>query len=247
MADPAAIPDVAHHQEAIRLVSPHEHTPRNPRPADAASAAQPSITQIEAKVAHELSNLLNVVAACGERRASSPDVAAAARLDLLALAGRVAHAIIDARRRGVSLRRWISVNQTLSHLEAAVRLLLPSGVDVVLGLDPKAGTVHLAPGELHLVILNLVLDARARLGDAGRLEIRSAHGAGSEGENVTITVDDRPRESQRRSDTPENAQFGLATVRLIARDAGGEVELAKRSDGGCEVRIALPARASQAS
>jgi signal transduction histidine kinase len=229
-------------------VSPHEHTPRNPRPADAPSAPQLSVTQIEAKVAHELSNLLNVVAACGERVATSPDVTAAARLDLLALAGRVAHAIIDARRRGVSLRRWISVNQTLSHLEAAVRLLLPSAVDVVLGLDPKAGSVHLAPGELHLVILNLVLDARARLGDAGRLEIRSAHvAAGRDVESVTITVDDRPREPHRRADTPENAQFGLATVRLIARDAGGEVELAKRSDGGCEVRIALPARENQAS
>ena len=247
MADSAAIPDVAHHQEATRLVSPHEHTPRNPRPADAPSAPPSSITQIEAKVAQELSNLLSVVAACGDRVATSPDVTAAARLDLLALAGRVAHAIIDGRRRGVSLRRWISVNQTLSHLEAAVRLLLPSGVDVVLGLDPKAGSVHLAPGELHLVILNLVLDARARLGDAGRLEIRSAHGAGSEGESVTITVDDRPREPHRRPEMSENAQFGLATVRLIARDAGGEVELSNRSDGGCEVRIALPARASQAS
>jgi hypothetical protein len=69
-------------------VSPHEHTPRNPRPADAPSAPSLSITQIEAKVAAELSNLLNVVAACGERVATSPDVTAAARLDLLALAGR---------------------------------------------------------------------------------------------------------------------------------------------------------------
>ena len=211
MADSAAIPDVAHHQEATRLVSPHEHTPRNPRPADAPSAPPSSITQIEAKVAQELSNLLSVVAACGDRVATSPDVTAAARLDLLALAGRVAHAIIDGRRRGVSLRRWISVNQTLSHLEAAVRLLLPSGVDVVLGLDPKAGSVHLAPGELHLVILNLVLDARARLGDAGRLEIRSARGAGSEGESVTITVDDRPREPHRRPERSENVKRSRST------------------------------------
>ena len=102
-----------------------------------------SVTQIEANVAHELSNLLNVVSACGERLASSPDVTAAARLDLLALAGRVAHAIIDGRRRGVSLRRWISVNPTLRHLEAAVRLLLSSAIDVALELDPSGG--HRAP------------------------------------------------------------------------------------------------------
>jgi len=35
-------------------------------------------------------------------------------------------------------------------------------------------------------------------------------------------------------------------VRLIARDAGGDAELHRRGDGGCEVRISLPARASQA-
>jgi hypothetical protein len=228
-------------------VSPHEHTPRNPRPADPPSAPSLSITQIEAKVAAELSNLLNVVAACGERVATSPDVTAAARLDLLALAGRVAHAIIDGRRRGVSLRRWISVNQTISHLEAAVRLLLPPDVSVALTLDPKAGTVHLAPGELHLVILNLVLDARARLGDAGRLEIRSAHHDTAEGGTAAITVDDSPRDPRRPSDVSENAHFGVATVRLIARDAGGDVDVERRGDGGCAVCISLPARASQAS
>ena len=229
-------------------MSPHERTPRDLRVADAPSAPQLSVSQIETKVALELSNLLNVVAACGERLATSPDITTAARLDLLALAGRVAHEIIDARRRGVSLRRWIPVNQTLTHLAPAVRLLLPPAVEVALALDPKAGSVHLAPGELHLVILNLVLDARARLGDAGRLEIASARdGADRDDEMATIAVDARPREPRSLPDTPESAQFGVATVRLIARDAGGEVELERRSDGCTAVRIRLPARASQDS
>jgi signal transduction histidine kinase len=182
-----------------------------------------------------------VVAACGERLAASPDVTAAARLDLLALAGRVALAIIDARQRGVSLRRWISVNKTLTHLEAAVRLLLPSDVEVSLSLDERAGSVHLAPAELDLVILNLVLDARARLGDAGTLAIRSAHELAGEREIVSILVEDRPRVPHRSSAAPDSARFGLATVRLIARDAGGDVELEPRPDGGCRVRVRLPA------
>ena len=227
-------------------MSPHEHTPRNPRSADAPAPLQLSITQLEAKLAHELNNLLNVVAACAERLPTSPDVTASVRLDLLALAGRVAHAIIDARQRGVSLRRWISVNQTLTHLEGAVRLLLSSDVEVALSLDPRAGTVHLAPGELHLVILNLVLDARVRLGDAGRLTIESAY-EGASGEFATITVSDRPRDPRGLPAAPESAQFGLATVRLIARDAGGDVTLEHGNDGSCTVRIQLPARASQAS
>jgi len=230
------------------IVPPSEHTPRTPRPgAPAASRPQLSVTQIEANVAHELNNLLNVVSACGNRLASSPDVTAAARLDLLALAGRVAHAIIDGRRRGVSLRRWISVNPTLRHLEAAVRLLLSPAIDVALELDPGAGTVHLAPGELDLMILNLVLDARSRLAGSGRLEIRSAPEVGSDGDTIAITVADQRREGSPARSVAEGTQFGLATVGLITRDAGGQVELLPGPGGGWEVWIRLPARPSQTS
>jgi signal transduction histidine kinase len=220
-----------------------EHTPRTPpskpRPeAPAALRPQPTESQIEAKVAHELNNLLNVVALCGDRLASSPEVTAAARLDLLALAGRVAHAIIDARRRGVSLRRWIGVNTTLRHLEAAVRLLLSPAIEVALELDPSAGSVHLAPGELDLVILNLVLDARSRLAGSGRLAIRSQPGDAQ----VAITVVDEPREGSSTRAIARGTHFGLTTVGLIARDAGGRVELRHQRDGGCEVKICLPVR-----
>jgi signal transduction histidine kinase len=218
-----------------------------PSSQDAPARAPLSVTQIEANVAHELSNLLNVVAACGDRLASSPEVTAAARLDLLALAGRVAHSIIEARRRGVSLRLWLSVNATLRHLEAAVRLLLPAGVDVALDLDADAGNVHLAPGELDLVILNLVLDARTRLGDAGRLVIRSARHSGSGVETVAITVQDLPRAASPTRGGGYGGQFGLATVRLIVRDAGGEVEVHTGADVGCAVRIDLGRRPSHPS
>ncbi|HKA14757.1 MAG TPA: hypothetical protein VKH41_07045 [Myxococcota bacterium] len=65
-------------------MSTHEQTPRTPGVPDTGQRLQPSVAQLEAKVAHELSNLLNVVAACGDRLAGSPEVTAAARLDLLA-------------------------------------------------------------------------------------------------------------------------------------------------------------------
>ncbi len=221
------------------IVSATEHTSRPPFGGNASS--QLSATQIEAKVAHELSNLLNVVAACSDRLTSSPEVTAAARLDLLSLAGRVAHSIIDARRRGVSLRKWVPVNPTLRSLEAAVQLLLPSGVSVALELDPRAGTVHLAPGELDLVILNLVLDARTRLAGLGQLTIRSTHALMPAGEVVTVSIEDQPSEA-RAQRSVNGIQFGLATVRLITRDAAGEVELRPGRIGGFEVRISLPAR-----
>ena len=229
-------------------MSPSEHTPRTPRPAAASPRPQLSVSQLEANGAHELNNLLNVVALCSDRVSHSPDVTAAARLDLLALAGRVAHAIIDGRRRGVSLRRWIDVNPTLRHLEAAVRLLLSPAIDVALELDPNAGAVCLAPGELDLMILNLVLDARSRLRGSGRLAIRSAqHGWSWSEEAVSITVADQPREGVPARSAAEGTQFGLATVGLITRDADGGVDLLPGPGGGCEVRIRLPARPSQTS
>jgi signal transduction histidine kinase len=220
-------------------VSASEDTPRTPRPP--AGPASSPVAQIEANLAQELDSLLNAVSACGEHLASSPEVAAAARLDLLAQAGRVAHAIIDGRRRGVSLRKWISVNPTLRHLEAAVRLLLSPGIDVALELDPGAGAVHLAPGELDLLILNLVLDARSRLEGSGGLVIRSACASGSE-ETAAIIVADHPRAGSPARSSSVGSQVGFSTVGLITRDAGGEVELGSTPDGGTEVRVQLPAR-----
>jgi len=192
-------------------------------------------------MASELSDLLKVVAAS---QALAPDVSASARVDLIAAASRVARAIVEGRRQGVSLRLWLDVNRSLRHLEAATQMLLPSA-RIVLDLDPGAGSVHLAPGELELAILNLVFDARSRLGDAGILEIRSARTPTSLGEAVTISVEDLPERIEQGA--PHGTQYGLETVRMIARDARGNVSMVPGRAGGVQVRLLLPRRPSNAS
>lgn len=192
-------------------------------------------------MASELSDLLNVVAAS---QALAPDVSASARVDLIAAASRVARAIVEGRRQGVSLRLWLDVNRSLRHLEAAARLLLPSA-RIVLELDPAAGSVHLAPGELELAILNLVFDARSRLGDTGSLEIRSTRTPTSVGEAVTISVEDLPDRIPHGASP--GTKFGLETVRMIARDARGGVSMVPGRAGGVQVRLLLPRRPSNAS
>ena len=123
-----------------------------------------------------------------------------------------------------------------------MRLLLSPAIDVTLELDPNAGAVCLAPGELDLMILNLVLDARSRLGEVGpardpqRAAGRARRGNGRDHRRGSAAR--RLAGLLRRRST----QFGLATVGLITRDAGGEVEFLPGPGGGCEVRIRLPAR-----
>jgi hypothetical protein len=192
-------------------------------------------------MANELSNLLNVVAASQNL---AGDVSATARVELIAAAGRVARAILDGRRNGVSLRLWLDVNRSLRHLESAARLLLPEA-RISVDLDPAAGSVHLAPGELELAILNLVFDARSRLGGAGgALEIRSARTPTSVGEAVTISVEDLPEQTQ--PGAPPGTLFGVETVRMIARDARGGVSMVPGRVGGVQVRLLLPRRPSNA-
>ena len=191
-------------------------------------------------MANELSYLLNVVASSQNLVA---DVSASARVDLIAAAGRVARAIVEARRHGVSLRLWLDVNRSLRHLESAARLLIPSA-RVALDLDPTAGSVHLAPGELALAILNLLFDARSRLGETGVLEIRSARTPTAAGEAVTISVEDLP---DRSHTAPSGTQFGLETVRMIARDARGGVSMEPGRAGGVQVRLMLPRRSGNAA
>jgi len=138
------------------------------------------------------------------------------------------------------------VNPTLHKLEAAVRLLLSPPVEVSLQLDPAAGSVQMAPGELDLVTLNLVLDARARLGGSGRIAIRSARDADADAEAVAIAVEDLPG-TVPHSRTAVEAQFGLATVRLIACDAAGQIDVRPACAGGSQVSLRLPARQDNGS
>ena len=197
-------------------------------------------TSLEASMANELSNLLNVVAASQKL---APGANSSARVELIAAASRVARAILDGRRHGVSLRLWLDVNRSLRHLEAAAQLLIPSA-QISLELDPAAGSVHLAPGELELAILNLVFDARSRLADSGALEIRSVRTPTSFGDGVTVAVEDIP--DRIPNDAPTGTQFGLETVRMIARDARGGVSMGPGRAGGVEVRLLLPRRPSGA-
>jgi hypothetical protein len=190
-------------------------------------------------MAEELSNLLDVVATT---RVLAPEASASARVELIAAAGRVARAILEGRRQGVSLRLWLDVNRSLRHLEAAAGLLLPA-TRIVLDLDPAAGSVHLAPGELELAILNLVFDARSRLEGSGALEIRSARTPTSLGEAVTISVEDVPERAGGKAG-PNGTMFGLETVRMIARDARGGVSMVPGRAGGVQVRLLLPRRPS---
>jgi hypothetical protein len=211
-------------------VSSDETTTRAPMPR----------VSLEASMASELSNLLNVVAAS---QSLAADVILSARVELIGAAGRVARAILEARRHGVSLRLWLDVNRSLRHLESAARLLLPSA-RISLELDPAAGSVNLAPGELELAILNLLFDARSRLGENGALEIRSERTPTSLGEAVTISVEDLPDRAP--CETP-GTTFGIETVRMIARDARGTVSMVPGRAGGVQVRLLLPTRTSSGS
>ena len=96
------------------------------------------------------------------------------------------------------------------------------GEDVVLAteLDPALGPIEADPGQLHQVVMNLVVNARDAMPDGGALSIETANadvvengdGAIEPGRYVTLTVRDSGRGDRRGDAAPD--------LRAVLHDEG---------------------------
>jgi signal transduction histidine kinase len=123
----------------------------------------------------------------------------------------------------------------------------PSGVRVVVDV-PESVAVRADVGQLRRALLNLARNAAAAMqGRAGEIVLA----ARTEGERVRLEVRDAgpgvPADLRDKIFTPffttreKGTGLGLAFVREIVRDHGGDVSVGDAPGGGAAFRIDLPA------
>lgn len=116
---------------------------------------------------------------------------------------------------------------------------------VTLRVDAEAATLTCDPRKVRQVLINLVQNALEASERGGEVTI-----AVRAGERVTFRVEDRGEGlSEEIADrlfepgvtTKETGSgIGLVTARALARQHGGELELAPREGGGCRATLELP-------
>jgi signal transduction histidine kinase len=207
------------------------------------------------QVAHDLGNVLTVVIGNAEILAESPSADPA----LAMLAAR----IIRAAQRGATLvdrldrfARHIPPSAGPADPAAlvaayAARLApgLPAGVTLTEEIAPGLPPIALDAATLALALDELVENAVAALGGAGRLWLRA--GPGASGWVAIAVADDGPGmtpDAMARCAAPSfgsgvaahKTGLGLPIAARVAAAGGGKLVLAARPGGGTEARLELP-------
>jgi len=136
----------------------------------------------------------------------------------------------------------LNLNGVVLELESMLRPLIGEDVELTTQLDPALGPIEADPGQLHQVVMNLVVNARDAMPDGGAITIVTANAEIAENEDaiepgryVTLTVRDNGQgidEATLRQifepffttkDAGKGTGLGLATVYGIVKQSGGYV------------------------
>lgn len=232
--------------------------PRRPEEAAALAHAQKmeALGLLAGEVTHDFNNLLHVIRnsveilqhqeaqAEGQRYLEmirrSADRAAALTRQLLAFA----------RRRPIEMRP-IDPNELVAQMADLLRHSLGERITVETLLDREVGNVAADAGQLETALLNLAINARDAMPQAGRLTLETASAVLDE-QYVIISVSDTgtgmaPEVAARACEpfftTKEPGHgtgLGLSQVAGFAQQSGGQVRIASEPGKGTTVRLLLP-------
>jgi PAS domain S-box-containing protein len=145
-------------------------------------------------------------------------------------------------RKQVLMPELLNLNGVVLELELMLRPLIGEDVALATQLDPALGPIEADPGQLHQVVMNLVVNARDAMPAGGSITIETANADVGENEDamepgryVTLTVRDTGQgiddETLKQIFEPffttkpsgKGTGLGLATVYGIVKQSGGYV------------------------
>jgi PAS domain S-box-containing protein len=213
-----------------------------------------AVGQLAGGIAHDFNNLLTGILSytdlvLEELRAGDPVVA---DLEQIRHAGQRAAALtrqlLAFSRRQVLQPHVLSLNNSVTELDAMLRRLLGADVTLDTELDPGLWDVLADPGQLEQVLVNLIVNARDAMPNGGRVIVATANA----GSHVTLTVSDTgvgmDLATQARIFDPffttkepgKGTGLGLSTVYGIVEQSGGYITVESAPAQGATFTIYLP-------
>ncbi|WP_193370440.1 PAS-domain containing protein [Pelagibius marinus] len=156
----------------------------------------------------------------------------------------------------------VDVEAVVADMSRLLRRSLPSSVEVATKVRGVPRSVLADPGQLENALLNLALNARDAMHDAGRIvfDVSELHLAGDEAQHLEVSTGDYVRllvedsgqgmdeETRRRVFEPffttkqfgSGSGLGLSMVYGFVRQSGGGVTIESEPGGGTRVALFLP-------
>jgi signal transduction histidine kinase len=230
------------------LLDQHETLARTDRMA--------AVGEMAGGLAHEIRNpLAGIQMSLGNLRKDTADPEIRERLDPpieeLGRLARLLNRYLSPLRHAPEPIIPVHLRELIEDLCALLRYRLPENVSLASAIGDEI-TWMLPRDRIRQSLLNLVLNAMHAIGDAeGKIAISAERSGG----RLAICVDDDgpgfPEEllegPLRRYETRSEGGtgLGLAMVRRVAEDLGGELMLENREPRGARVRVVLPAPAGE--
>ncbi|MGE5646304.1 MAG: PAS domain-containing protein [Acidobacteriota bacterium] len=226
-------------------------------------------------MAHDFNNLLTIISGYSELLVQElgPDHPLASQAgEILHAANRAAaltgRLLVFSRRQLVHTR-VLNLNDVISSMEGMVKPLVGDRVEVSLDLASDLWPVSADDNQIEQVFLNLLVNARESIADAGKIRISTANvelgedytrlrGDVAPGRYVMLTVSDTGSgmdgETQRHIFEPffttkapgKGTGLGLSTVYGIVKQSRGDVAVESEAHRGTTMRVYLPATSEPA-
>ncbi len=232
-----------------------------------------SVGRLAGGMAHDFNNLLTVINGYSDLILSGLEAQDPLRDWLVEIreAGRrgagLTRQLLAFSRKQVIQPQPVDLNEVILESRRMFERMVGEDVQVVTELEPEPSRVMADPGQLHQVLMNLVVNARDAMPAGGRLTLRSARvdldaaaaipGA-APGQYMVLEVSDTgvgmSEEIQQHAFEPffttkadRGTGLGLSTVYGIVRQAGGWITVESQPEMGATFRIGLPVLAGLAA
>jgi two-component system, cell cycle sensor histidine kinase and response regulator CckA len=227
-----------------------------------------SVGRLAGGVAHDFNNLLTVINGYSDLLLQNPNTGDAhRRVVQIRNAGRRAaeltQQLLAFSRKQTIQPRALNLNTVVSETEEMFRRLLPESIEMIVQLEPALGRIMADPGQIHQVLVNLLVNARDAMPAGGKLvtetanvdldaKYAAAHPEVTPGPCVLLTVSDTGAgmDEQVRShlfepffttkQLGEGTGLGLATVYGIVRQSGGWIWVYSEPGTGTSFKIYFP-------
>jgi two-component system, cell cycle sensor histidine kinase and response regulator CckA len=224
-----------------------------------------AIGRLAGGVAHDFNNMLTAIGGYTAFALEYADEGSPLESDLDEIrkatdrAALLTRQLLAFSRKQVLTPELLNLNGIVVEMQTMLRPLI--GEDILLStqLDPALGPIEADPGQLHQVVMNLVVNARDAMPNGGSLTIETANadvdeiGDGSiePGRYITLTVRDAGEGIDEETlgqifepffttkDASKGTGLGLATVYGIVKQSGGYVEVESEVGVGSAFRIYL--------
>ncbi|MFZ0961253.1 MAG: response regulator [Terriglobia bacterium] len=229
-----------------------------------------SIGRLAGSIAHDFNNLLTIIngyahlvlAEMGPQDALRDPVEELSKAAMQAAA--LTRQLVSFSRRQIAEPRIMGANDFVKDYENMLRRLLGENIELVLSLDPQAGSFRADPGQIGQVLMNLAVNAKDAMPTGGKLTIETScivvddqfartHLYVNPGQYVVLAVTDTGTGMSTEvkahlfepfyttKEQGKGTGLGLSTVYgIIVNQSGGSISVSSEPGQGTTFKLFLP-------